>query len=174
MVEGLYRDNTPVILALRSLPGRKAVISPTRSEIGLSPGYVASGELGTAHLIRGDLAEAAAHFRAIFAEAEADHDVLMQWGSLCHLGHTLAWQGDAAGAQAAATAAVEAAGEFGGVVEGLAYAPLAVASLAAGDVAAAASAHRVGVRSAERAARAELGQQLHSDSRCRIGAGRGD
>jgi predicted ATPase/DNA-binding CsgD family transcriptional regulator len=99
--------------------------------------------LGTAHLIRGDLAEAAAQFRAIFPEAEADHDVLMQWGCLCHLGHTLAWQGDTAGARAAATAAVEAAEEFGGVVEGLAYAPLAVASLAAGDVAAAAAATAV-------------------------------
>jgi predicted ATPase/DNA-binding CsgD family transcriptional regulator len=99
--------------------------------------------LGTAHMIRGDLAEAAAHFRAIFAEAEADHDVLTQWASLCHLGHTLAWQGDTAGARAAATAAVDAAGEFGGVVEGLAYAPLAVASLAAGDVAAAAAATAV-------------------------------
>jgi predicted ATPase/DNA-binding CsgD family transcriptional regulator len=96
--------------------------------------------LGTAHLIRGDLAEAAAHFRANFAEAEADHDVLMQWASLCHLGHTLAWQGDTAGAQAAATAAVEAAAPFGGVVEGLAYAPLAVVSLAVGDVEGAAAA----------------------------------
>ncbi len=34
--------------------------------------------LGTAHLFRGDLAEAAAQFRAILTEAEADHDVLMQ------------------------------------------------------------------------------------------------
>ena len=78
------------------------------------------------------------------------------WGRppVCaHLGHTLAWLGDTAGARAAATAAVEAAAEFGGVFEGLAYSPLAVASLAAGDVAAAAAASRGGRGSAERAAR---------------------
>jgi predicted ATPase/class 3 adenylate cyclase/DNA-binding CsgD family transcriptional regulator len=99
--------------------------------------------LGTAHMFRGDLAEAAAQFRAILTEAEADHDVLMHVAALSHLGHTLAWLGDTAGARAAATAAVEAAAEFGGVFEGLAYAPLAVASLAAGDVAAAAAAAAV-------------------------------
>jgi predicted ATPase/class 3 adenylate cyclase/DNA-binding CsgD family transcriptional regulator/tetratricopeptide (TPR) repeat protein len=99
--------------------------------------------LGTAHLFRGDLAEAAAQFRAILTEADADHDVWMHAACLCHLGHTLAWLGDTVGARAAATAAVEAAAEFGGVFEGLAYAPLAVASLAAGDVAAAAVADAV-------------------------------
>jgi DNA-binding CsgD family transcriptional regulator len=99
--------------------------------------------LGTAHLFRGDLAEAAAQFRAILTEPDADHDVLGQTACLCHLGHTLAWLGDTAGARAAATAAVEAAAEFGGVFEGLAYSPLAVASLAAGDVAAAAVAAAV-------------------------------
>jgi predicted ATPase/class 3 adenylate cyclase/DNA-binding CsgD family transcriptional regulator len=93
--------------------------------------------LGTAYLFRGDLAEAAAQFRAILTETEADHDVLGRAACLCHLAHTLAWLGDTAGARAAATAAVEAAAEFGGVFEGLAYSPLAVAYLAAGDVAAA-------------------------------------
>src|SRR5258706_11408136 len=58
----------------------------------------------------------------------------------CHFGHTLAWLGDRAGARDAATAAVEATAEFGSVLEGLAYWPLAVASLAADDVAAAAAA----------------------------------
>jgi predicted ATPase/class 3 adenylate cyclase/DNA-binding CsgD family transcriptional regulator len=109
--------------------------------------------LGTAHLIRGDLAEAAGQFRAILAETEADHNVAVHVACLCHLGHTLARLGDTAGAQAAATAAVEAAAEFGGVFEGLAYAPLAVASLAAGDVVAAAAAtavasHRLSVQPA--------------------------
>ena len=100
--------------------------------------------LGTAHLFRGDLAEAAAHFRAILTEAEADHDVWTQAACLAHLGHTLrAWLGDTAGARAAATAAVEMASEFGGVFEGLMYSPLAVATLAAGDVAAAAEAAAV-------------------------------
>jgi predicted ATPase/class 3 adenylate cyclase/DNA-binding CsgD family transcriptional regulator len=101
--------------------------------------------LGTAHLFRGDLAEAAAQFRAILSEAEADYDVLTQAACLSHLGHTLAWLGDIVGARAAAAAAVEATAEIGGVFEGLAYAPLAVASLAAGDVAAAAVAAAVAV-----------------------------
>jgi DNA-binding CsgD family transcriptional regulator len=62
---------------------------------------------------------------------------------LCHLAHTLARLGDTAGARSAATAAVEAAADFGDVIEGLAYAPLAVASLAGGDVVAAAAATAV-------------------------------
>jgi predicted ATPase/class 3 adenylate cyclase len=90
--------------------------------------------LGTAHLIRGELAEAAEQFRVILAETESDHNVAVHVVCLCHLAHTLARLGDTAGARAAATAAVEAAAEFGGVVEGLAYAPLAVAALAGGDV----------------------------------------
>ena len=93
--------------------------------------------LGTAQMMRGELAQAGTQFHEIMAEAEADHDLLMWGSSLCHLGHTLAWMGDAEAAQAAATAALEAASELGGLVEGLAYAPLAVAQLAAGDVAAA-------------------------------------
>ena len=71
---------------------------------------------GTAHLIRGDLAEAEAQFRALLTEAEADHDVMTQFACHCHLGHTLAWLGDTAGARDAATAAVEARAEFGGVL----------------------------------------------------------
>jgi predicted ATPase/class 3 adenylate cyclase/DNA-binding CsgD family transcriptional regulator len=93
--------------------------------------------LGTAQMMRGELAQAAAQFHEIMAEAEADHDLLMRVACLCHLGHTLAWMGETEAAQAAATDAVEAASEFGGLFEGLAYAPLAVAQLAAGDVAAA-------------------------------------
>jgi predicted ATPase/class 3 adenylate cyclase/DNA-binding CsgD family transcriptional regulator len=93
--------------------------------------------LGTAEFMRGELAQAAAQFYEIMAEAEADHDLLMRVGGLCHLGHTLAWMGDTEAAQAAAAAAVEAASELGGLLQGLAYAPLALAQLAAGDVAAA-------------------------------------
>ena len=93
--------------------------------------------LGTAQMMRGELAQAAAQFHEIMAEAEADHDLLTRAACLCHLGHALAWMGDTEAAQAAATAALEAASELGGLIEGLAYAPLAVAQLAAGDVAAA-------------------------------------
>ena len=87
--------------------------------------------------MQGRLVAAAAEFRAIMEDAEADHDWLTSTACLCHLGYILAWLGDADAARAAATAAVERASEFGGLLEGLAYAPLAVADLAAGDVAAA-------------------------------------
>ena len=50
----------------------------------------------------------------------------------------LAYQGDTGAARAAADAAVEAAAELGGLAAGIAYAALATAALAAGDVATAA------------------------------------
>jgi predicted ATPase/class 3 adenylate cyclase/DNA-binding CsgD family transcriptional regulator len=96
--------------------------------------------LGTAQWMRGELAPAAAQFRALFAEADADHDLFMRTGCLAHLGHTLAWLGETSAAREAATAAIEAGSEFGGLVDGVTYAPLARAALAAGDVAAAAAA----------------------------------
>ena len=49
----------------------------------------------------------------------------------------LAYHGDPSAARDAANAAVEAAAELGGFFPGLAYAGLTVATLAAGDVAAA-------------------------------------
>ena len=49
----------------------------------------------------------------------------------------LAYHGDPSAARAAANAAIEAAAELGGFFPGLAYGALAVATLAAGDVAAA-------------------------------------
>lgn len=93
--------------------------------------------IASAHFLRGDLARAAEQLREIMVEAEADHDPLMRELCLCHLGHTLAWMGDTEAALNAANTAVETASEFGGMAEGLAYAPLASAQLAAGDVAAA-------------------------------------
>jgi predicted ATPase/class 3 adenylate cyclase/DNA-binding CsgD family transcriptional regulator len=96
--------------------------------------------IATAQMMQGRLIGAATELRAVMEDAEADHDWLTSTACLCHLGYTLAWLGDADAARAAATAAVERASEFGGLLEGLAYAPLAVADLAAGDVAAAAAA----------------------------------
>ena len=55
-------------------------------------------------------------------------------------GMVLAYHGDISAARAAADAAIEAAAEIGGFIEGFSYAALATASLAAGDVAAAADA----------------------------------
>ena len=60
--------------------------------------------------------------------------------SLVSLGHVLAYSGDTAGARTAATAAVDGSADFGEFSQGFAYAALAVATLAAGDVAASASA----------------------------------
>ncbi|OBB08116.1 transcriptional regulator [Mycobacteriaceae bacterium 1482268.1] len=93
--------------------------------------------IGTAAMLQGKLAEAAAEFRALYGEAETEADDGIRIACLCHLGHTLAWLGDTAAAQAAATAAVEAASEFGGLMVGLSLAPLANAMLAAGDLEAA-------------------------------------
>jgi predicted ATPase/class 3 adenylate cyclase/DNA-binding CsgD family transcriptional regulator len=93
--------------------------------------------IGTAYMAQGKLAEAAAVFRALSAEAEAAGDESTQVACLCHLGHALAWLGDTDAARAAATSAVEAASELGGLMVGLAYAPLATAMLAAGEVEAA-------------------------------------
>jgi DNA-binding CsgD family transcriptional regulator len=101
---------------------------------------------GTAYFMQGRLAEAAAELRAVCADAEADDDVLTRVACLCHLGYTLAWLGDADAGRAAAGSAVQAASEIGGLLEGLAYAPLATAALAAGDVEAAMTAASAAAR----------------------------
>jgi predicted ATPase/class 3 adenylate cyclase/DNA-binding CsgD family transcriptional regulator len=103
--------------------------------------------LATAQFTRGELATATALFHELMAEAEADHDFSVRAACLAHLGHTLAWMGDPNAAQAAARAALEATSQFGGLWEALCNAPLAVAHLAAGDVAAAVT---TGTSAAER------------------------
>jgi predicted ATPase/class 3 adenylate cyclase/DNA-binding CsgD family transcriptional regulator len=93
--------------------------------------------LATAWFLRGDLAKAITEFHELMAEADADHDFTTRAVCQVHLGHTLAWMGDPEAAQAAASAALEAGSELGGLWEALCKAPLATAQLAAGDVAAA-------------------------------------
>jgi predicted ATPase/DNA-binding CsgD family transcriptional regulator len=93
--------------------------------------------IATAQFLRGELATATAQFRELMTEAEADHDFSTRVVCQAHLGHTLAWMGDPTAAQAAASAAMEAVSEFGGLSEALCKAPLATAHLAAGEVAAA-------------------------------------
>lgn len=92
--------------------------------------------LATAWFLRGELARATAEFHELQAEAGAE-DVATRAACLAHLGHALAWLGDPSAAQAAATAALEALSEFGGLWEALCKAPLATAQLAGGNVAAA-------------------------------------
>jgi predicted ATPase/class 3 adenylate cyclase/DNA-binding CsgD family transcriptional regulator len=91
--------------------------------------------LGIALLLNGDLAGAAAQFAAVADEAEAAHDEMFRADGLALQGVALAHQGDTAAARAAADAAVRATAELGGLKAGLAHWALAVAALAAGDVA---------------------------------------
>jgi predicted ATPase/class 3 adenylate cyclase/DNA-binding CsgD family transcriptional regulator len=99
--------------------------------------------LGLARWIQGELAVAVAQLREAAADAETNHDVVGRAAMLFCQGQALAYQGDTTAARAAAAAAIEAAADIGGFLEGFTYAALAVASLAAGDVAAAADASEV-------------------------------
>jgi DNA-binding CsgD family transcriptional regulator len=96
--------------------------------------------LALAQWWQGDFGGAIAEFRNLVAECEAAHDEIFRMSSLVSLGHMLAYAGDTSEAQVAATAAVEAAADLGPFNQGFAYAALAVATLAAGDVEAAADA----------------------------------
>jgi predicted ATPase/class 3 adenylate cyclase/DNA-binding CsgD family transcriptional regulator len=96
--------------------------------------------LGLAQWIHGELAGAVAQFREVAADAETIHDVVLSAAMLFSQGQVLTYQGDTTAAQAAAAAAIDAAADIGGFLEGFTYAALAVATLAAGDVAAAADA----------------------------------
>jgi predicted ATPase/class 3 adenylate cyclase/DNA-binding CsgD family transcriptional regulator len=93
--------------------------------------------IGTALTMQGEFIAAAAQFRALATEAEAACDSYGQLAALSHLSHTLAYMGDTPAAREAAAKAATLGAEFGGFVEGIGYAPLARAALAAGDVAAA-------------------------------------
>jgi predicted ATPase len=93
--------------------------------------------LGMAQCIQGDLAGALAQFGEVIAEADADHDVMWRAISLASQGFVLALQRDTSAARAAADAASDSGAELGGVFAGLGSGGLALAALAAGDVAAA-------------------------------------
>jgi len=93
--------------------------------------------LAIAQLYQGDLAQAAAQFGEVAAEAEAAHDGVWEVNSLASQGIVLAYQGEAGAAREAADAAIQAAAEVGGVFAGIGYVALAAAAVAAGDVAAA-------------------------------------
>jgi DNA-binding CsgD family transcriptional regulator len=91
--------------------------------------------LGVAQGYQGDLVGAAAQFGELVVEAQAAHDAILESVSLAYQGITLAFEGDTGAARAAADAAIEAAAELGGIYAGTGYAALALAALAAGDVA---------------------------------------
>jgi DNA-binding CsgD family transcriptional regulator len=93
--------------------------------------------LGIAQAMTGDLAGAVAQLREVIAEADAAHDGYWRCCALFMQAFMLAHHGDLNAARQTANSAVEAAAELGEFFPGLAYAGLTVATLAAGDVAAA-------------------------------------
>jgi predicted ATPase/class 3 adenylate cyclase/DNA-binding CsgD family transcriptional regulator len=93
--------------------------------------------LGCAQGMTGDVDGAVAQLREVVVEADAGHDVYWRCCGLFMLATVLAFHGDASAAREAANTAIELAAELGGFFPGMAYAGLTVASLAAGDAAAA-------------------------------------
>lgn len=92
---------------------------------------------GVALALQGDLAAGLAQFEAVREEATAANDAMFRVYSLATEALTRALQGDAVGAMTAADAALECCAELGEFHEGVAYAAVAVAHLAAGDARAA-------------------------------------
>jgi hypothetical protein len=108
--------------------------------------------LAGAQAIQGDVVGAVAQFRDLIAESHAD-DANWTITGLHILAQVLAYQGDTSAARTAAHAAIEGAAEvrevaaeLGEVFEGGGHLALAVAALAAGDVAAAEHASNAGWR----------------------------
>jgi DNA-binding CsgD family transcriptional regulator len=93
--------------------------------------------IGTTRHIRGDLTGAIEQHRETVAEADTAGDAVHAFLGRIGLGHLLAAVGETTAARVAAEAAVEVAPDLSPFLEAYAYAPLAVAALAAGDLAAA-------------------------------------
>ena len=93
--------------------------------------------LGSAQMMQGDLAGAAAKFGEVAAEAEAAHDEMGRLLSLGGQSIALALQGEAAAARAATEATLEGRAELGGRFAVLGHVTSGMAALAAGDRAAA-------------------------------------
>ncbi|MCV6974766.1 helix-turn-helix transcriptional regulator [Mycobacterium bourgelatii] len=107
--------------------------------------------LGLAQMMKGDLADAAAQFRAVIVEADAAHDLVFSWVSRLTLAQVLAFRGEVDAARAAATEAVTLSGDLWRYNEGFSYGALAVTAIAAGDV--------EGATAASETARHRLGAQ---------------
>jgi predicted ATPase/class 3 adenylate cyclase/DNA-binding CsgD family transcriptional regulator len=89
--------------------------------------------LGLVQIYRGEVAEAATQLRGVVADARSAHDGFLEAGSLAQLAPALAWYGDTDAARAAAEASLEAAAEFGPLMQSMSYLASAVAALAADD-----------------------------------------
>jgi predicted ATPase/class 3 adenylate cyclase/DNA-binding CsgD family transcriptional regulator len=109
-------------------------------EIARSIGDYSSKHQGGINLtsalwVRGDLAASAAHARATASEAREVHDLLSEMTGLMSESIVLSFQGDSRHAQIAIGAALEGASEIGEYFEGACYPNLALAHLAAGEIA---------------------------------------
>lgn len=93
--------------------------------------------IGTARYMRGDLTGAIEVHREVVAEADAAGDALHAFLGRIGLAHVLAVVGKTTAARQVAEAAIEAAPKLSPFLEAYAYAPLALAALAAGDLTAA-------------------------------------
>ena len=89
--------------------------------------------LGYALFWRGDLAESAAQFDEVAAEAESVHDLMWSSMNRSGLGWPLIFQGRTEAAEATAAKAIEMTAEIRGLQLGQAYMTVALAALAAGD-----------------------------------------
>jgi predicted ATPase/class 3 adenylate cyclase/DNA-binding CsgD family transcriptional regulator len=93
--------------------------------------------LGWADLIQGDVTGSISVFRGVLAECEEAHDAIVKSTSLLGLGVSLSHHGEFEAARAAAEAAFKNSDLLGEYFEGMGYASLAQANLAAGDIEAA-------------------------------------
>jgi predicted ATPase/class 3 adenylate cyclase/DNA-binding CsgD family transcriptional regulator len=93
--------------------------------------------LGWAQMWQGDLSGAIAQFRDLGAEAHASRDIPTEALAVISEGRALAYHGDTDAARVAATLAIKFSAELGWSYEGPSHASMALAALAAGDVAAA-------------------------------------
>jgi DNA-binding CsgD family transcriptional regulator len=96
--------------------------------------------MGWAHLLKGDLVAALAQFNEVRIECEQAHDEVHRPMALMSLGIALGYHGEVDAALGTAREALDGAAALGEFFVGLASAQLAQASLAAGDVEAAAQA----------------------------------
>ena len=102
--------------------------------------------LGAAQQLSGDLAGAAAQFGEVAAEAEEANDEIWRVFGLGGQSISLARQGEAAAARAAAEAILEGGMELGGRFAVTGHTALGIAALAAGDIAAAHEAREAALR----------------------------
>ncbi|OBG19383.1 transcriptional regulator [Mycobacterium sp. 852002-51057_SCH5723018] len=100
-------------------------------------------QVGMSQLFSGDLDGALQRFDEVIADADAYRDPIFGMGGRFGRTMVLAFQGQTTAASVTAAAVVEQAAELSDSLSGFAYAGLALAALAAGDVAGAAKASEI-------------------------------